>query len=310
MDDTGRGRFSPRSMEKLMSDISRLLEEQEFATMEEANAFLQELMESGQPIPSREPETPLEQAQELVYEAWDTGNRRKRVKLAKEALAISEDCADAYVILAEDSARSPEKAMEYYEAGVRAGERALGPEAFDELEGHFWGITETRPYMRARQGLAFLLWEMGQRSEAIDHYRDMLRLNPSDNQGIRYVLLACLLEEDSDTEAEQLLHSYDEPTATWLYSNALLAYRKYGPTRKTTKQLIDALKHNPHVPGYLLGQRSMQGDLPGYVGFGDESEAMYYAAECAHLWYRQAGALDWLRETDAELPNEHRGHMD
>jgi hypothetical protein len=30
---------------------------------------------------------------------------------------------------------------------VAAGERSLGPKAFEEDAGHFWGILETRPYM-------------------------------------------------------------------------------------------------------------------------------------------------------------------
>lgn len=84
--------------------------------------------------------------------------------------------------------------MELYEQGVEAGERALGSEAFEEWEGHFWGILETRPYMRARHGLALCLWEAGESKKAIEHYTEMLRLNPGDNQGIRYVLAGCLLE--------------------------------------------------------------------------------------------------------------------
>lgn len=33
--------------------------------------------------------------------------------------------------------------------------------------GHFWGILETRFYMRARAGLAEALWELGERDAAI-----------------------------------------------------------------------------------------------------------------------------------------------
>jgi hypothetical protein len=50
---------------------------------------------------------------------------------------------------------------------VAAGQRALGPEMFREYAGHFWGMLETGPYMRAREGLACLLWSDGKRHEAI-----------------------------------------------------------------------------------------------------------------------------------------------
>ncbi|MGA7495151.1 MAG: hypothetical protein WBX00_00315, partial [Isosphaeraceae bacterium] len=127
-------------------------------------------------------ETPLSKAQDLMYKAFDSHDPMKRVELAKKALELSPDCADAYVLLAEQAKRRKE-ALELFEKGVAAGERALGPEAFREHVGHFWGLIETRPYMRAREGLASLLWTAGRRHEAIGHLQDMLRLNPNDNQG-------------------------------------------------------------------------------------------------------------------------------
>ena len=96
----------------------------------------------------------LWQAQELMYEAWDTGAKRERIELAKRALEISDLCADAHVLLAEEVAKTLVEARRHYEAGVAAGERALGAQAFERDAGHFWGLLETRPYMRARAGLA------------------------------------------------------------------------------------------------------------------------------------------------------------
>src|SRR2546421_12928373 len=48
--------------------------------------------------------------------------------------------------------------------------------------GHFWGFLETRPYMRARAGLASTLLQLGDIDSALAHYRDMLKLIPNDNQ--------------------------------------------------------------------------------------------------------------------------------
>ena len=52
-----------------------------------------------------------------------------RSRLARRALEISPDCADAYVLLAEN-AGSRKEALELYQKGVEAGTRALGPELF------------------------------------------------------------------------------------------------------------------------------------------------------------------------------------
>jgi tetratricopeptide (TPR) repeat protein len=291
----------PRGVEKTTADLTRLLAEQQFQSMDEANAFMENLMKSGQPIPSRQPHSPLQEAQNIMYDAWEAPNKRQRIKLAREALAISEDCADAYVLLAEESARSLKQAKELYEAGVQAGERALGPELFTEMAGYFWGVLETRPYMRARAGLASCLWELEQRDEAIGHYEEMLLLNPGDNQGLRYILLLCLFEEGLDSELEQLLAAYgDDAAAEWLYTRALFQFHKEGPSRKAVTQLKEALRFNPYVPDYLLGAKRLPRQLPPTMGLGDETEAAHYATEASHLWLQEPGAIDWLRQVSSE----------
>src|SRR6185312_821671 len=127
------------------------------------------------------------------------------------------------VLLAEHARRRKET-LRRYEQGVAAGERALGTHAFQRDVGHFWGILETRPYMRARLGLAHSLWTTGRRDEAVRHLQDMLRLNPNDNQGIRYTLAGFLLFLDRDDELAKLLAQYpDEGSATWAYTHALVA---------------------------------------------------------------------------------------
>jgi hypothetical protein len=86
----------------------------------------------------------LFEAQELMYEAFEARGPRC-VALALQALVISPNCADAYVLLADETASSNEEARALLEEGVAAGERALGPQPFEEDVGYFWGILETRP---------------------------------------------------------------------------------------------------------------------------------------------------------------------
>ncbi len=282
-----------RAMEKSTWDINRLMRDQEFGSIEEANAFLEKFT-GVREIPVTAKSDPLEKAQDVMYEAWNAQGRR-RVELAHKALEISKDCADAYVLLAEETARSLEEAKNLYEKGVKAGERALGPELFEENVGHFWGIIETRPYMRAREGLAQCLWLLGQRRQAIAHYQDMLRLNPGDNQGIRYTLAHCLLHEGLDAELGQLLDQHKEDTmADWLYTRALWLFRREGASDQANAALKEATAQNHFVPHYLLGHKSLPQRLPDYVGWGDESEAVSYAAEAIELWRKTPGALEWL----------------
>ncbi len=237
----------------------------------------------------------LQQAQKLMYQAWEADNPARRLALAHEALALSPDCADAYVLLAEEEADTVGRALTLYQQGVQAGERALGPAFFDEAAGHFWGILETRPYMRAREGVAHCLWQLNRRPEAVEHYQALLQLNPEDNQGVRYLMTTLLLELDRPEDLAALLKAYkQDSTAVWLYTWALAEFRKRGPHKESDRRLKKALKQNPHVPAYLLGRKRVPNQLPPYMGLGDEDEAAHYAADHLNHWRRTPGAVQWL----------------
>src|SRR5439155_23187846 len=140
--------------------------------------------------------------------------------------------------------------------------------------GYFWGLLETRPYMRARLGLAHSLWTAARREEAVRHLEEMLRLNPNDNQGVRYTLAGFLLFLDRDDDLARLLQQYpDEGLATWAYTRALLAFRRHGDTADARRLLKQARKSNKHVPAYLLGEKFPPTKPPGYYSPGDQSQA-------------------------------------
>jgi tetratricopeptide (TPR) repeat protein len=240
-------------------------------------------------------DTPLTQAQGIMYRAFEERDETRRLQLAKEALAVCPDCADAYVLLAEH-AHSRKEALALYEQGVAAGERALGPEAFQRDVGHFWGILETRPYMRARLGLVHSLWTAGRREEAVQHLQDMLRLNPGDNQGVRYTLAGFLLFLDRDDDLAHLLQQYpDEGSAAWAYTKALLAFRQHGDTQGARDLLKTAKKTNKHVPAYLLGRKFPPNEQPNSYSPGDENEALEYIGSFLAGWKSTPGAIAWLR---------------
>ncbi len=251
--------------------------------------------------------TPLEpntlgQAQELIYEAWESDDRRQRLTLARKALKLCGDCADAYVLLA-DAAASPAKALELYRQGVEAGVRALGSAIFIEERGHFWGLLETRPYMRARAGLADALWQDGQYDQALMNWNDLLRLNTDNNLGIRYVLAARLLELGHDHELADLLKAHaDDGRAYLTWTNALLLYRTQGATAASRQALTAALASNPHVPAYLLGHKPLPAQRPRYTGLGDDHEAAYWAAETIKAWAATPGAFAWLTQNAQTKP--------
>jgi len=283
-----------RLLERTMADFQRLLAGQEFESAEEANAFL--AAHGGQPPPRAAARTSEERAQELVYQALEEEGR-SRVKLAREALRLWPDCTEAWVLRAEEMP-DLERRADLYRKAVEAGERTLGPKPFAEEVGHFWGILETRPYMRARNGLAGALWAAGRHDEAIAHWQDLLRLNPGDNQGVRDVLVPRLIERRRDQEADAVLAAYaDDVSAMLSYARALIEFRRSGEGEAAQAKLAEALRANPHVAKYLTGGAAMPEDLPETYRLGSEDEAQLAAATLAAAWHASEGAIEWLRRS-------------
>jgi tetratricopeptide (TPR) repeat protein len=240
----------------------------------------------------------LDRAQQIMYDAWDKTTSRSRVTLARKALGISPLCSDAYNLLAGEAATASE-ARDLYARGLVAAELTLGPKGFEKYTGHFWGVLETRPYMRARQGLATALLKLGEEDAAIDHLQGMLKLNPNDNQGIRYLLLSNLLRRDDIPELKSLLAEYrDEWSAYWLYTRALLAYRDgQASTVSTLTLLKEAWSANEYVPSILAGTAPLTFSKSGYLTVGGADEASDYVREYGTAWRRTSGAIDWLAAT-------------
>ena len=246
--------------------------------------------------------TALGRAQDLMWEAFDTSDAKQRLAMAKQALAISPLCADAHVLLAQEEAGPGAPRIAAYRAGVAAGAKALGKRAFKEDVGHFWGILETRPYMRALHGLAAELWRAGQYDESLEQYTEMLRLNPNDNQGVRYETLDHLLELGRDAGAATLVKAYkDDGSAGWAYGRALLRFRKSGAGAMARKALDAAVQCNRHVPAFLTGAKPLPRRPPEFHSPGDANEAITYAYTGKVAWAAAAGAVDWLRSEAATV---------
>lgn len=232
-------------------------------------------------------------AQQLVYAAWESTDTEQRIHYANEALELDPDCVDAYLVLANDASGNRQEVLQFLKLAVEAGERMLG-EDLSQDEGHFWHLPETRPYMRARYSYAETLWELGKRDEAIEHFLTVLALNPDDNQGVRYMLVSHHIEMGDIEEAAALLERFDDCSALWLFSKALVDFIRYGDNTASRAVKKKAVAANSHVIGFLTSQHHLPNELPDYYGLGDESEAIVYAWYNRKLWRQIEGAMDWL----------------
>lgn len=231
----------------------------------------------------------------LADQAWHMDDPQERVHLAKEALSKWEDCIQAYNILGEE-AENMEEALEYFEKGVSAGERSLDMAKIELYVGPVWDIHAYKHFLIALQGVVECLVEMEDYESAVSPANTILQRNPADHQGMRYTLLFILTQLKRDSSLRELLDRYpDDISAVWPYSRALLEFRQKGENRKSRLLLKEAFEVNPYIPDFLTGKRPIPEELPDYVSFGDEHEAMYYARDYYTAWWQTKGAISWLQ---------------
>lgn len=279
--------------DKLMADIHRLLKTQNFNTKEDLEAFMKNMI--GQKIPefSDETLTDKEKAQDLVFEAYDLPLSKAKLNIEK-ALQLDPESIEAYEFLG-SAEQSPQIASMFYEKGISIGEKLFGGKFLRENKGMFWGIHETRPFMRCLQHQSDCLYSMGKTKECISILEHMIQLNPNDNQGVRDQLLLYLIEENESEKFIKYSQQYkDDKMAFSLFNQALFEFKTNGICNKSNEKLKNAIKHNKFVVPKLLRNKASM-DLPEHYGFGDENEAMYYVYFAYHIWHNTTGAINWLK---------------
>jgi tetratricopeptide (TPR) repeat protein len=236
------------------------------------------------------------EAQQLAFDAMEAESKAQARKLAKRALTKDPDCVDALVVMAGIESDSPRKMIEGLQNAVAAGERSLGAKFIKENKGHFWGLIETRPYMRALEQLASLLRAEGFKLDAIKHYERILALNPNDNQGVRDPLLGLYLATDNLEGARKLLKDYEEDaSANFAWARVLERFLS-GDQADAAAELKIARKENRQVELYLSGQKGIPKEMPEMYSPGSDEEAVLVLDNMSLAWAEHKDALLWLME--------------
>jgi hypothetical protein len=116
----------------------------------------------------------------------DAGDPEGARQILMELCQADLRCLDAHAHLGNlVFDHSPKAALRHFTVGVRIGELSLATD-FDGLLP--WGHIDNRPFLRCLHGLGLCLWRLGRFAEAEPVFERLLWLNPSDNQGARFVI--------------------------------------------------------------------------------------------------------------------------
>lgn len=281
--------------DRIQRQLAALLSSREFGSIDEANTALQAALTSGQfdLNAGNEALLPAEEARQWAGRALEMDGR-PRAALAQRALALDPDCADTWTALIE-TAPDADEAITRARKAVEASRRTLGEAAFHEATGSFWMVYETRPYMRALAELARALQVAGQPDAAIDAWQEMLRLNPNDNQGMRYVLFFALLARRRHDDLSTLVGRYENDSdASWRFGHALWVFSRDGETPEAAALLKRAHDANRHVLPLVLGRKPLPAHLPDHYQPGAPDEAAYAASVLLPAIAGIGECGDWL----------------
>jgi len=133
--------------------------------------------------------------------------------------------------------------------------------------------------------------------EAIKKYKELLELNPGDNQGVRYLLVLAYLEVEDWQSADALIQENDEDCAVFNFSRVMVEYGLKPKSSKLSRLVLSADRQNKHVIPLLLGKKKLPPSMPDYYGIGDPNEAVMYVHISKHLWQAHPELLQVLRSS-------------
>ena len=275
--------------------IQKLINEQQPQSPEELKKLLDSMVGKKVDDFKIEPESDEEKARALVREAnelpTDKGRRR-----AKKAIKIFPDCIEAYEYMGSTYSYY-HKSAEYFAQGVEVGRRVFGGDFLKKNKGHFYGITEARPFMRCLGNLAECHYSLGQTPKAIEIWKEMLELNSNDNQGVRYNLASALLEKKMFKDFEKLMKQFkDDGSIMFYFPKALYKFTQLGDCKESITALKIAKAGNGYVVPMLLETYPPEEYADSYM-MGSKEEAISYL----HFGWRSWGwatddAKNWLRK--------------
>ena len=231
-----------KETEKIFKEPDRFIAENSDAPCEpkeNLQNMLNSFMSQRQPWANEVTEDNAESSDDYLELAESAATKKTALKYAKKAAQLDPDNIDAAVMVAELTASSIEKLIEKYKSLIEEAEEKLKAEGYFDYDciGEFWGLFETRPYMRLLDKYSDNLVQCGKMRLAIAEYEKMLKLCENDNLGVRYRLMHLYVFLEDEQSALRLSKEYSDEESTQFLLPLSILYYKLGNLREANNYL-------------------------------------------------------------------------
>lgn len=290
---------------KMNNMIKEFLENTDAENEEELNEALGKFIEQYNAGEIEYENTPLDEAYELLEEAENAKTIKDAKRLAKKAFETSNACFDAKLFLA-DIEENSLKSNKIINEGLEFEKKRLEQEGYFDKEniGSFYGIFETRPYIRGLYTKACNLSNEGKYKKAIEVCKEILRLNENDNTGARYLLMALYAVIEDEKAMLDLYKKYNEEINLEMLFPLFALYYKKEDDSKAKKYLDMINKANKHFIKFFKETIKLEEDsMSGYYSRGNASEVLMYMREYFFLVCTLSNINDYILENSKNNNN-------
>ena len=263
---------------KMHEMLQKVIKEAEEKNMDIEEAIQKFTTEYNMGLLDDIPNTPMDDAYELLDKAYEANTKSKAKKYAKEALEVCPELFDAKLFLIDMEDNYLKKENMLNEALKEEKERLTDEDFFEkDCIDKFYGIFETRPYIRGLYSKALMQTQMGKMKLAIKTSEEIIRLNESDNTGARYMLMALYAYLEDEKNLLKLYKKYDEEYSLEMIIPLMVYYYKQDDVKKAKKYLKMIKELNDNFIKFYTGKMEKEEDfINGYYKNGSPSEVISY----------------------------------
>lgn len=290
-----------RETERILRELEKYLSGKEINNDIEYQKAVDEFMMTHN---SKTPKKRRKDAWDYLDMAYEADSDQEALKYAQKALQLDKDCIDAEAMIAELTAEDGEELKLIYEKLIAKTEKRLKEKDVlnDENIGHFWGILETRPYMRLRFTYLQHLIDQGKLRKAVKECEDLLLLSENDNLGVRYILISLYAFFEDEINVNKLYKKFDYESSVHMLLPIAALYYKLDNYKKAELYLKKLDKVTDKLEEVFCNEDCFDDwDIDdvidqGIYQYGSKDEIMVAMADSSFLYSTTAGLFSWIAQ--------------